>query len=141
MLILLPLLITWIGVAFAMHTYGKLLAADPTQAAKPFVQLWQEGFDGRTWVTLTLVAVLDAAAILAVIGMSWRLAVLRHRLDVTIPEREAGLWNRLQGNLSDASIHLARASFDPPSASTKPSQPPQVGSNGSISRSGAPCPR
>ncbi|MFE1781630.1 hypothetical protein ACFW9F_03310 [Streptomyces sp. NPDC059506] len=47
-LVFVPLLVTWYGLWDAARAYGELSAQDPEQAAsRPFLQLWQSGFDGR----------------------------------------------------------------------------------------------
>ncbi|MFF9063287.1 hypothetical protein ACF09K_32065 [Streptomyces sp. NPDC014882] len=46
-LVFLPLLFTWFGLWQASSAYGALTGADPKAAGRPFLQLWQSGFDGR----------------------------------------------------------------------------------------------
>lgn len=45
--VFVPLLITWFGLFSAAHAYGALAASDRQQATRPFLQLWESGFDGR----------------------------------------------------------------------------------------------
>jgi len=58
-LVLVPLAITWIGIALAVNAYSALLTAEPEQASQSFIYLWQSGFGGRTWFTLERVAIAD----------------------------------------------------------------------------------
>jgi methyl-accepting chemotaxis protein len=112
-LILLPLLITWWGISRAVDSYGAYLRQFPEEGTKPFVQLWQEGF-GHGAMTLSQVAMIDVVMILFVIGANFAASYQRRKLEVAIPAREGEVWNRLQGCITDASVHLARRSFDSP---------------------------
>ncbi|WP_328970146.1 methyl-accepting chemotaxis protein [Streptomyces sp. NBC_00239] len=46
-LVFVPLLVTWLGLTRATSAYEALVGADPKAAARPFLQLWQSGFEGR----------------------------------------------------------------------------------------------
>ncbi|UXY31076.1 hypothetical protein [Streptomyces sp. HUAS TT20] len=46
-LVFLPLLFTWFGLWQASSAYGALTGDDPKSAGRPFLQLWQSGFDGH----------------------------------------------------------------------------------------------
>ncbi|WP_281154780.1 hypothetical protein [Streptomyces sp. HYC2] len=46
-LVFLPLLFTWFGLWRATSAYGALTGDDPKAAGRPFLQLWQSGFDGH----------------------------------------------------------------------------------------------
>lgn len=45
--VFLPLLFTWFGLWQASSAYGALTGDDPKAAGRPFLQLWQSGFDGH----------------------------------------------------------------------------------------------
>ncbi|MGP4111031.1 hypothetical protein ACTWP5_08975 [Streptomyces sp. 4N509B] len=47
-LVFVPLLITWFGLLEASRAYNELREEAPRQATRPFLQLWQSGFEGRT---------------------------------------------------------------------------------------------
>ncbi|HZG04308.1 MAG TPA: methyl-accepting chemotaxis protein [Streptomyces sp.] len=57
-LVFVPLLLTWFGLTKASSAYEALAGADPKQAARPFLQLWQTGFEGHLtgWFTFGHVA-------------------------------------------------------------------------------------
>ncbi|MFF8771512.1 methyl-accepting chemotaxis protein [Kitasatospora sp. NPDC015120] len=57
-LVFVPLLVTWAGLMQATSAYRALIGADAGQAARPFLQLWQTGFEGRLsgWATFGDVA-------------------------------------------------------------------------------------
>ncbi len=67
-LVFVPLLVTWFGLMQATSAYQALVGSDPAQAARPFLQLWQSGFEGRLagWATFGHVA-LYATAVIAVL--------------------------------------------------------------------------
>ncbi|MGA5648499.1 hypothetical protein [Streptomyces seoulensis] len=46
-LVFLPLLFTWFGLWRASSAYQALTGRDPKAAGRPFLQLWQSGFDGH----------------------------------------------------------------------------------------------
>ncbi|MFJ5557350.1 hypothetical protein ACIQCD_07980 [Streptomyces sp. NPDC093250] len=46
-LVFMPLLFTWFGLWQASSAYGALTGDDPKAAGRPFLQLWQSGFDGH----------------------------------------------------------------------------------------------
>ncbi len=63
-LVLLPLIVTWVGIWTAVESYHGLIKDSPQLAAQSFIYLWQGGFEGRTWLTLSWVAIIDAALLL-----------------------------------------------------------------------------
>lgn len=46
-LVFVPLMLTWYGLTRASSAYGALTGADPRAASRPFLQLWQSGFEGH----------------------------------------------------------------------------------------------
>ena len=134
-LVLLPLLFTWSGVALASHQYGRLTelagSADGDSrirevAKRPFIALWEQGFDDipglsediwrslAGWFDLTMVASLDLAAIFLVIVASVRVGYLRRNREVTLENEFQQVWNRLRETLTYASYHLSKQAFDTP---------------------------
>ncbi|PBC79286.1 hypothetical protein BX265_4088 [Streptomyces sp. TLI_235] len=73
-LVFVPLLVTWFGLMRATSAYQALIGSDPRQAGRPFLQLWQTGFDGRlgSWAAFGHVA----AGASAVIGLLLVLSVV-----------------------------------------------------------------
>lgn len=65
-LVFVPLLLTWFGLTRASSAYDALTDADPEQAERPFLQLWQTGFEGHLtgWFTFGHV-VASATAVIA----------------------------------------------------------------------------
>ncbi|MFJ6738328.1 hypothetical protein ACIQOU_05345 [Streptomyces sp. NPDC091279] len=62
-LVFVPLLITWFGLREAVRAYGELSRVDPKEATRPFLQLWQTGFDGH----LAAVGRFENVALMAVV--------------------------------------------------------------------------
>jgi hypothetical protein len=69
-LVLLPLAITWFGIALAVDGYFKLINARPELAGQSFIYLWQSGFQGRTVLSLGTLAVLDAFLLTGVFALT-----------------------------------------------------------------------
>jgi len=70
---ILPLILTWFALFLALTAYqADKYAGD---AGKSFLQLWQEGFHGGTWLTFSMAAITDVGLLLlylALIGItSW----------------------------------------------------------------------
>lgn len=101
-LVLLPLAVTWFGIAVAVDAYFRLISDKPALAAQSFIYLWQSGFEGRTLLSLGTLAFIDGFLLtlvflltLAVYARSaWlslnnrRLASLDSKLDQIIPQVE-----------------------------------------------------
>lgn len=72
-MVFVPLLVTWAGLRLASGAYGELTKDNPKEASRPFLQLWQSGFDGH----LSSYERFDSVALTAVgfIGVLLLLAV------------------------------------------------------------------
>lgn len=68
MLVLVPILITWIALSIASHNYAESVTVFPDKAGAPFLLLWEQGFPAGTltWLRFSWVAGADFA-ILAII--------------------------------------------------------------------------
>ncbi|MEU9923738.1 hypothetical protein AB0H51_21010 [Streptomyces griseoluteus] len=71
-LVFMPLIFTWSGLAMATSAYGDLTTADPKAAARPFLQLWQTGFEGHLsgWFEFGHVAEVGSVALLALLALT-----------------------------------------------------------------------
>lgn len=69
-LVFVPLLFTWYGLTEASTAYESLTEEDRKHAARPFLQLWQTGFEGHLsgWFTFGHVAGAASFAILLLLG-------------------------------------------------------------------------
>ncbi|WP_432544574.1 hypothetical protein [Kineococcus sp. SYSU DK002] len=66
-LVFAPIMVTWIGLLFAGRAYGAMSAAGEADGGESFLQLWLDGFGGRTFFSLDRVAELAVALITAAI--------------------------------------------------------------------------
>ncbi|MFB7359304.1 methyl-accepting chemotaxis protein [Streptomyces gardneri] len=84
-LVFIPLALTWLGLTQASSAYGALTGADPKAAARPFLQLWQSGFEGHLtgFFTFGHVAGTATVAILVLLALvllhGWRRAGISRR--------------------------------------------------------------
>ncbi len=60
-LVFLPIAVTWLGIWLALEAYEQALDANPALADQSFLYLWQQGFEGRLWLTLGTIALIDGA--------------------------------------------------------------------------------
>ena len=69
-LILVPILVTWFGLWDAARAHAEMRANGLEEASRPFLPLWQDGFNGYSYLTLQKVAVIDVLAISLVIVLT-----------------------------------------------------------------------
>jgi hypothetical protein len=70
-LVFVPIAVTWYGLSVASLAYAALLEQRPEFITRPFLLLWQEGFDGAAGViNFSTVAQIDAALIGVLIALS-----------------------------------------------------------------------
>lgn len=115
--VLAPLIITWMGIASATHAYGNLLDVQPEQASKPFIQLWEQGFNGTAswWVLpFSVIGALDVIAVGIVIGLSYLVGRARVRAEVDLPAADDLVRDELRDVLVDASLLLAKDAMGSP---------------------------
>jgi ABC-type transporter Mla subunit MlaD len=88
-LVFVPLLVTWTGLALAASAYGRLASGDAPQSTRPFLQLWESGFDGRLpgWARFGDIAVTAVVFISMLLLLSAAHSLARHRAQSTA-ERE-----------------------------------------------------
>ncbi|NYD24609.1 hypothetical protein [Kineococcus aurantiacus] len=75
-LVFAPIMVTWIGLLFAGRAYGAMSRAGEADGGESFLQLWLDGFGGRTFFSLDRVAelavLLISAAIVAAVATDRR---------------------------------------------------------------------
>jgi len=119
-LIFAPIFITWLGLKQATEAYGEVLQANGSEAAQqPFLEMWQQGFDGRlnAFFKFDNIALCTLAAIVLLI--SWTLYEnLTHnkeeRRDNTSERELALLRARLRRALTRASLLLGQVRLSSP---------------------------
>lgn len=113
LLIFAPIAVTWFGLSTASDAYMRVLESDPDLVTQPFLLLWQQGFGGTTPLTFGRLALIDAALILIVIGLS---IVLHTQQDAREDAADAGVL-ALE---SEIHVLLARARMHVPSSDETP---------------------
>jgi hypothetical protein len=74
-LVFAPIAVTWFGLSIAATAYAELLTARPDLVSRPFLLLWQEGFDGRLALNFSTLAITDASLIGVLIVLSLALHI------------------------------------------------------------------
>jgi hypothetical protein len=74
-LVFAPIAVTWFGLSIAATAYAELLTARPDLVSRPFLLLWQEGFDGRLLLNFSTLAITDASLIGVLIVLSLALHI------------------------------------------------------------------
>ena len=74
-LVFAPIAVTWFGLSIAATAYAELLTARPDLVSRPFLLLWQEGFDGRLPLNFSTLAIIDASLIGVLIVLSLALHI------------------------------------------------------------------
>lgn len=105
-LLVLPLLVTWVGLRSASAAYAALVSQDPESATQPFFALWQTGFEGTAEPFGVVVAWMLGCLMLLVVGqLAARL--VGQRIDVQAATVERKARHRLTGALLAASCALS----------------------------------
>lgn len=102
-LIFMPIAVTWLGIWDASNAHDQLRIDDPEQAARPFLPLWQEGFDGLSIVTLGQIALVDATLIALAVILTFFLSIA----DESQQRKAAKLSDRVHLALSEVELVIA----------------------------------
>ena len=109
--VFVPLLITWFGLFSAARAYGELAATDKQQATRPFLQLWESGFDGRlsNWLRFGDIAGFAVLFILTLLLLALLHSASRYWTQRAEDRRRAEAdqaGSRLAALLTRAQLHL-----------------------------------
>jgi hypothetical protein len=74
-LVFAPIAVTWFGLSIAASAYAQLLTARPDLISRPFLLLWQEGFNGTLPLNFSTLAITDASLIGVLIVLSLALHI------------------------------------------------------------------
>lgn len=74
-LVFAPIAVTWFGLSIAATAYAQLLGERPDLVSRPFLLLWQEGFEGRLLLNFSTLAITDASLIGVLIVLSLALHI------------------------------------------------------------------
>lgn len=80
-LALAPVLLTWLGLTVAAVGYRTAIDVDPKLLGRPFLLLWEEGFQGHVpppfsllgFLSLSHVAIGDMALLSVILFLTWRI--------------------------------------------------------------------
>ena len=86
-LVFAPIAVTWFGLSIAATAYAELLTARPDLVSRPFLLLWQEGFEGRVLLNFSTLAITDASLIGVLIVLSLALHVRSEIRDAQVRTR------------------------------------------------------
>jgi hypothetical protein len=86
-LVFAPIAVTWFGLSIAATAYAELLSARPDLVSRPFLLLWQEGFEGRLPLNFSTLAITDASLIGVLIVLSLALHVRSEIRDAQVRTR------------------------------------------------------
>lgn len=101
-LVFLPIAVTWIGIWLALESYGTAIQANPSLADQSFLYLWQQGFDGRIWLTLSRIALIDGT-LLGLVFLLTLIVLSRHNQKERYAEN---IRDELASVLADAALVL-----------------------------------
>ncbi|WP_406312654.1 hypothetical protein OHA77_29430 [Streptosporangium sp. NBC_01639] len=116
-LVFVPILITWLGLMMATGAYGDVLAADGLDAARrPFLEMWQQGFDGRLpgFFKFDNIAFCTLAAIFCLIFWTVFENITRSSREEASDRDLAALRSRLRRALTQASLILGGVRLSSP---------------------------
>ncbi|ACY97079.1 hypothetical protein Tcur_1500 [Thermomonospora curvata DSM 43183] len=117
-LVFLPVFFTWVGLHEATSAYGEVLNDQGVEAARrPFLEMWQQGFDGRLpgFFRFSNVAMLTVLAILFLVAWTVSENLLYNRSLDRAERRLVMLRARLRRALTEASLYLAQVRLSTPS--------------------------
>lgn len=116
-LVFAPIAVTWYGLSTAAVAYGLLLDREPDLVTRPFLLLWQQGFEGAPGViTFSVLAFIDAALIGLLIVISLLVHVHAELRDVAGRARALLKESQIRGLVGHA-MSLAPAEGEAETAS------------------------
>lgn len=115
-LIFVPLLVTWYGLSQATKAYSAALDKRPDLVKTPFIALWEGGFAGQggSVMRLSTVALIDVAAIAALIAVTVMVQIARNGSERRQLHAAAVVRDELSAALIDASLICSRAAYPSP---------------------------
>ncbi|RBQ20059.1 hypothetical protein DP939_09535 [Spongiactinospora rosea] len=116
-LVFLPIGITWLGLQRATTAYGEALKSGGAEIARrPFLEMWQQGFDGRLsgiW-QFDRVALATLMAITLLIAVTLLERLLRRREENRAELQAVELRLRLRAALTEATLTLGQVRLASP---------------------------
>ena len=109
-LVLAPVFLTWLGLWEATKAYGNYLDANPNEAGKSFLYLWQKGFGGEgSWIatSFSTLALADAMIILFIFALTVYSHGRRERQEEKIARTAQKFQADIDNVLAEATVALA----------------------------------
>lgn len=116
-LVFVPIFVTWLGLMMATGAYGDVLAAGGLDAARrPFLEMWQQGFDGKLpgLFKFDNIALCTLAAIFCLICWTVFENITRNTKEDASERELRALRVRLRGALTEASLVLGQVRLSSP---------------------------
>ena len=115
-LVFAPIAVTWFGLSTATDAYEKLIAKRPDLVTRPFLLLWQEGFDGvATVMRFSTLAIVDASLIGVLIILSLLIHFRSDVRDVALRTQVLLKESELRGLIAHA-LSLSASDLDLPAS-------------------------
>ncbi len=109
-LILLPLLLTWLAFYEASQAYDAFIANNPDQVRSPFLLLWQRGFGGEGTIlasSFSTVALIDVVLIALIILLTFYSQGKRDQREDQVARTASVFQSDLDNVLGAATVALA----------------------------------
>ncbi|WP_248965314.1 hypothetical protein [Sphaerisporangium perillae] len=120
-LVFVPILITWFGLKMATSAYGEALdAGGPEVARRPFLEMWQQGFDGRLFWLFKFdnIAACTLVVIASLIVWTVYESTSGRRAEDHSDQELARLRARLRAALTEATLVLGQVRLSSPTRFT-----------------------
>lgn len=116
-MVFVPIVITWFGLQHATSAYREAISAGGAEAARrPFLEMWQQGFDGRLseFMRFDAIAFATLAAIILLIVIVLLERLLRRKIESHAELRAEELRSRLRAALTEATLTLGQVRLSSP---------------------------
>jgi hypothetical protein len=115
-LVFAPIAVTWFGLSTATDAYQKLISQKPDLVTRPFLLLWQEGFEGvATVMRFSTLAIVDASLIGVLIVLSLLIHFRTDVRDVALRTQVLLKESELRGLIAHA-LSLSTSDLDLPAS-------------------------
>jgi hypothetical protein len=114
-LVFAPIALTWYGLSTATDAYQKLISAKPDLVTRPFLLLWQEGFEAPGVLKFSTLAIIDASLIGILIVLSLLIHYRAEIHDVGLRTQVLLKESELRGLIAHA-LSLSTSDLDLPAS-------------------------
>jgi hypothetical protein len=114
-LVFSPIAVTWFGLATATDAYQKLISDKPDLVTRPFLLLWQEGFETAGVLKFSTLALIDASLIGVLIVLSLLIHFRTDVRDVALRTQVLLKESELRGLIAHA-LSLSTGDLDLPAS-------------------------